>query len=177
MRRVVLSCVCLAVVLLPAAASARVRPPSVKPGYLVVRNAKNDGGPNGRPAIVLILRTGFVLGRVAQEARVDIYHLPGGNAQTLPTAKGQDVRPPVARRWHRLPGVEYTGSGFRFSAAGGSYRVVIRGTGVYLFAGGTGSVKLRGSSIYENADGNYAIDRAAPRSLPTQAQQFRIGEG
>jgi hypothetical protein len=140
-----------------------------------VRKALNDGGPNGRPAITLVV-TGFVLGRVTQEAKVDIYHLPSGSTQILPSAKGQDVRPPVSRHWHGLPGVEYTGSGFRFSAVGGSYRVVIRGAGVYLFAGGVrGAVTLRGSSNYPRADGTYSIDGSAPFSLPTPPVRRRFG--
>jgi hypothetical protein len=174
MRRVVLSCMCLAVVLLPDTASARVAPPHAKPGYLVVRKALNDGGPNGHPAVTLVVR-GFVLGRITQEARVDIYHLPSSSTQTLPSAKGQDVKS-RSRRWRGLPGVEYTGSGFRFSAVGGSYRVVIRGAGVYLFAGGVqGTVKLRGSSRYPRADGTYAIDASAPRSMPARAVKRGFG--
>jgi hypothetical protein len=165
MRRVVLTCVCLAVLLLPAAASARVTTPSEKPGYIVVQKAANDGGENGHPAITLVMQ-GFVLGRVTQQARVDIYHLPSANGQT--SAKGQDVKS-HAVRLRNLPGVEYTGSGFRFSAVGGFYRVVIRGTGVYLFAGGIrGTVALQGSSIYKNHDGTYSINGSRPLSLPAQ---------
>lgn len=172
MRRIVLSCVCSAVLLLPAAASARASG-HPKPGYLVVQRALNDGGPNGRPAVQLVVQ-GFVLGRITQEARVDIYHLPSANGQTA--AKGQDVRGPRTVHWHRLPGVEYNGSGFRFSAVGGFYRVVIRGAGVYVFAGGTrGSVKLRGSTSNPKTDGTYSIDAAAPRSLPTREVERTFG--
>jgi hypothetical protein len=78
-------------------------------------------------------------------------------------------------RWRGLPGVEYNGSGFRFSAVGGWYHVVIRGAGVYLFAGGTGSVKLRGSSIYKRTDGTYSIDASRPFSLPTRQLKRTIG--
>lgn len=172
MRRIVLSCVCFAALLLPAAASAR---PSghPKPGYLVVREALNDGGPNGRPAVTLVVQ-GFVLGRISREARVDIYHLPSSNSQTLPSAKGQDVLS-HSKRWNGLPGVEYRGSGFRFSAIGGSYRVVVRGAGIYLFAGGVGKVKLRGSSVYKNADGKYSVDASRFLSLPTQPLRRKFG--
>lgn len=171
MRRVVLSCVFLAVLLLPAAAPARLTPVGPKPGYLVVRGAKNDGGPHGHPAVTLVVQ-GFVLGRITQEARVDIYHLPSANS---PSAKGQDVKS-RPRRWHGLPGVEYFGSGFRFSAVGSTYRVVIRGAGIYLFAGGISRVvKLRGSSAYPRADGTYSIDASAPRSMPTRPVQRRFG--
>jgi hypothetical protein len=172
MRRMLLSCVCLAVLFLPAAASARASA-QPKPGYLVVRKALDDGGPRGRPAVTLIVK-GFVLGRITQEARVDIYHLASANSQILPSAKGQDVKPPRTVRWNGLRGVEYTGSGFRFSAQGGSYRVVVRGAGIYLFAGGIGSVKLRGSSVYKNADGWYSVNASKPLSLPTRPVTLRI---
>lgn len=173
MRRVFLIWVCFAVLLLPAAASAGA-PAQSKPGYLVVRKGLNDGGPNGRPAITLVLRGGFVLGRISQEARVDVYHLPSANSQTQPTAKGQDVKSRTVR-WNGLPGVEFRGSGFRFSAMGGSYRVVVRGAGVYLFAGGIGSVELRGSSVYKRADGWYSVDGGRFLSLPTRLLERKIG--
>jgi hypothetical protein len=166
MRRVVLSCVFFAVLLLPAATSARATPLGAKPGYLVVQKGANDGGEHGRPAITLVMQ-GFVLGRVTQQARVEIYHLPSTTGQT--SAKGEDVSPPQPVRLHKLPGVAYTGSGFRFSAVGGFYRVVIRGSGVYLYAGGVqGKVTLQGSSIYKNKDGTYSINGSRPRSLPTE---------
>jgi len=176
MRRIVLICVGFAVLLLTAAASAGA-PGRAKPGYLVVQKALNDGGPNGRPAIKLVLRHGFVLGRITQEARVDIYHLPTTNEKTLPSAVGQDVRSHFVRWRGRLPGVEYNGSGFRFMAAGGSYRVVIRGAGVYLFAGGNGKVTLRGSSVYKKADGRYSVDAGRFLSLPTRPLMRTIGAG
>jgi hypothetical protein len=162
------------VLLLPAATSAGITPLGQKPGYLVVRGAKNDAGPKGRPAVELVVQ-GFVLGRVTQEARVDIYHLPSASSQTLPSAKGQDVKA-RPRRLRHLPGVEYTGSGFRFSAVGGFYRVVIRGTGVYLYAGGiNGVVKLQGSSIYPRQDGTYSINGGKPLSMPTRQLMRTIG--
>ena len=171
MRRIVLSCVCLAVLFVPAAASGRLTPFVAKPGYLVVQKAANDGGEHGHPAITLVVQ-GFVLGRVTQQARVDIYHLPSANGQT--SAKGQDVKSHSVRLGN-LPGVEYKGSGFRFSAVGGSYRVVIRGTGVYLFAGGIGgTVTLQGRSIYKLKDGTYSINGGKPLSLPTQRLTRRI---
>ena len=55
-------------------------------------------------------------------------------------------------------------------ATGGTYRVVVRGSGVYLFAGGNGNVTLRGSSVYPRADGTYSVDGRTPRSLPAPGQ-------
>ena len=74
MRRILLSCATLAVLMLPAAASAGARGHA---GFLVVQRASGDGAVHGRPVVTLVVQ-GFVLGRVPQgaEARVDIYHLP-----------------------------------------------------------------------------------------------------
>lgn len=178
MRRILLSCVSAAVLLLPAAASAgasaQAKP---KPGFLVVRKAAGDGGVNGHPVVTLVVH-GFVLGRVSatQEARVDIYHLPSARGETAPQAVGDVKGKPV--RWRgRVPGTEYSGSGFRFRAIGGFYRVVVRGAGVYLFAGGRGNVRLRGSSFSRGADGTYSVDGAAPRSLPTRMLKRELGRG
>jgi hypothetical protein len=178
MGRILLSCVCAAVLLLPAAAAAR---PSAHPernaGFLVVRRAAGDGGPTGKAVVTAVVR-GFVLGRVSgtHEARVEIYHLPSAGHESSPQAVGVDVSR-TAVRWHGLPGTEFNGSGFRFLALGGFYRVVVRGSGVYLFAGGRGNVTLRGSSAYPHADGTYSIDGAFWRSLPSRALERRLGKG
>jgi hypothetical protein len=79
-------------------------------------------------------------------------------------------------RWRRFTGTEYNGSGFRFRAIGGAYRVVIRGSGVYLFAGGHGTVTLHGSSVYPGSDGAYSVDGRAFRSLPAAPLKLPIGK-
>jgi hypothetical protein len=76
-----------------------------------------------------------------------------------------------------VKGKEYRGSGFRFSAIGGSYRVVVWGSGVYLFAGGQGTARLQGSSVYRRSDGAYSIDGGPFSSLPAQAVKHAIGRG
>jgi hypothetical protein len=174
MRRILLSCALLGVLALPAAASALAQAPA-RPGFLVVRKAAGDGGVNGAPVVTVVMK-GFVLGRISQEARVDIYQLPSVRGQGAPQVAGADVSK-TAVRWHRLKGVQYSGSGFRFRAMGGFYRVVVRGSGVYLFAGGRGSVRLRGSSFDPHADGMYSIDGRAFRSLPAKLRQRKIGRG
>jgi hypothetical protein len=173
MRRILLSLACGVVLTLPAAASAGSG--SGHAGFLVVRNGEGDGGVYGPPVVTVVVR-GFVLGRLSQEGRVDIYHLPTVGGQGAPQAAGPDVSHRVVR-WRRFTGIEYSASGFRFRAIGGAYRVVVRGSGVYIFAGGQGSVTLRGSSVYPNSDGRYSIDDAPWSSLPTQRLRFRIGGG
>ena len=61
MRRILLSCVCAVVLMLPAAASAgaSVHQAKAKPGYLVLRKALDDGGVNGRPVVTVVVH-GFV---------------------------------------------------------------------------------------------------------------------
>jgi hypothetical protein len=174
MRRILLSCASIAVLTLPAAASAGAHrhPP---PGFLVVRKAAGDGGVNGPPVLTVVVQ-GFVLGRVSREARVSVYHLPTAAGGGVPRAAGPDVSRSSVR-WHGVGGNRYEGSGFRFSAMGGAYRVVVRGSGVYLFVGGQGSVTLRGSSVYPRADGTYSIDGDAFRSLPGRPVQRTIGGG
>lgn len=176
MRRILLSCVTLATLVLFAAASANARARAESPGFLVVQKAVGDG-VHGHPMVTLVIE-GFVLGRVSPkaEARVDIYQSPAAGDQGGSTAVGEDVSShPV--RWHGFAGKEYNGTGFRFRATDGAYRVVIRGSGVYLFAGGHGSVKLRGSSVYKNSDGKYSVDGKDWRSLPTRVVTRKIGGG
>jgi len=175
MRRILLRCALLGVLTLPAAAVARSSAPA-KPGYLVVQKAAGDGGVNGRPVVTLVVR-GFVLGRVSQEARVAVYYLPSKNAGGTPQVQqGADVST-SARRWNGLPGRVFSGSNFRFRAMGGFYRVVVRGSGVYLFAGGHGHVTFRGSSVNKLADGRYSVNGGTFRSLPEEPVQKKIGGG
>jgi hypothetical protein len=174
MRRILLSCALLGVLTLPAAAVAGS---SAKPGYLVVRKAAGDGGVNGRPVVTVVVQ-GFVLGRVSQEARVAIYYLPpkNGGGGTPQPQQGADVKT-TTRRWNKLPGKVFSGSNFRFRAIGGYYRVVVRGSGVYLFAGGHGHVTLRGSSVNPRHAGSYSVNGSAFRSLPQGPVQRKIGGG
>jgi hypothetical protein len=174
MRRILLLLLGVALLVLPAASAAGAAGRS-QSGFLVVKRAAGDGGFNGPPVVTVVVH-GFVVGRVTQEARVDVYHLQTAAGGGTPQAKGPDVtQSPV--RWRSFTGREYSGSGFRFSAIGGFYRVVVRGAGVYLFAGGHGSVWLRGSSVYRNADGFYSLGGRPFRSLPAQTVKRSIGGG
>jgi len=174
MRRILLSCAILGVALLPAAASASV-PGHAKVGFLVVRRAAGDGGVHGKPVVTVVVH-GFVLGSVSQEARVDIYQVPPSAGQGGPAVAGGDVST-KAKKWRGFSGKEFSGSGFRFRAMGGYYRVVVRGSGIYLFAGGHGNVTLQGSSFAPRADGTYSVDGRRFRSLPTRMLNRKIGRG
>lgn len=175
MKRILVICASAAILALPAAAGAGSGTRS-KPGFLVVRDAASDGGVIGRPVVTVVV-DGFVLGRVSQEGHVAIYHLASGaGGAGSPQATGIDVSR-RAVNWRGVPGTEYTGSGFRFRAVGGVYRVVVRGSGVFVFAGGHGRVTVRGSVAYPRRDGTYAIAGTAFRSLPAHPVTRPIGQG
>jgi hypothetical protein len=170
MRRILLTGLAVTMLALTAAAAqAGGRP---RTGWLVVRNAVNDGGPAGAPVATVVVR-GFVLGRVGDEGSVEIYHL-GAAGQGLPQVIGSDVsRGGVT--WHGVSGSEWSGSGFRFRAVSGTYRIVVRGSGIYLFAGGHGSVTLAGSVVSPARDGRYSLDGGRFRSLPSHPSTLRFG--
>ena len=172
MRRLLLSSALLAGLLLPAAAVARARA-EAKPGYAVVRNAAGDGGANGHPIVTAVVH-GFVLGSVSSQgqSKVDIYQLPGeATPQTTANVRTTSVR------WRGRRGHEYSGTGFRFRAAGGYYRVVVRGSGIYLYVGGQGTITVHGSSFNKKNDGTYSIDGGKFRSLPAKPMTHRLGQG
>jgi hypothetical protein len=176
MKRILLTLAVLGALVLPAAALARVDG-RAKPGFLVVRQARGDGGVNGH-AVVTVVVHGFVMGRVSQEARVDIYQAPSPGSQGPQAAAGPagDVSK-RAVKWRTFAGTEFSGSGFRFYAPAGYYRVVVRGSGIYLFTGGHGNVTLHGSSFAPRADGTFSVDGRAFRSLPTRILNRKIGRG
>ena len=174
MRRILLSCAILGVLSLPAAAASARASAASKPGFLVVRGGAGNGGVTGAPVVTLVVQ-GFVLGSVKpqDQARVDVYQLPSKANQGGPTAVGGNVSSKTVRWHHRFTRHEFRGTGFRFRAMGRS-RVVVRGSGVYLFAGGTGTVSLHGSSF---DPGEYAIDGAPFRPLPKRIVTHRLGRG
>lgn len=169
MRRILLSLAGAAVLALPAAAAARSqRHPA--PGFIVVREATADGRNSGTPVVTVVVK-GFVIGQIAQEGAVEIYSTAGPRTAQ---ATGVDV----SRRtvtWRGNEGTEFSGSGFRFRAVGGVWRVVVRGSGVSLYAGGEGKVSLHGSVLYPRHDGDYSIDGGRFASLPSGIVRWTLG--
>jgi hypothetical protein len=174
MRRILLSCALLAVLAASAVAVSRAST-TARSGYLVVKKARNDGGVDGNPVATVVVR-GFVLGRISQEAAVEMYHLAPASGTGAPQVRGTDVRT-ASVRWHGLSGKRYSGSSFRFRAPGGLYRIVARGSGVYVYAGGRGTVWVQGSSANRRADGEYSVNGGTFRSLPTNVVKRKIGRG
>jgi hypothetical protein len=170
MRRLIFICVLLAGLSLPAVAVARAQT-HAKPGYAVVRNAAGDGGVNGHPIVTAVVH-GFVLGSVSSQGRVDIYQFAGeATPQTTANVRKTSIK------WNGRPGNEYNGTGFRFRATGGYYRVVVRGSGVYLYVGGQGTIAVHGSSFNKKSDGKYSINGSVFRSLPAKRTTYRLGQG
>lgn len=172
MRRLVLTCVVLLAVAGPAAA-ATVTTPSRGESTLVVQNADNgDGIAPGARAVVTLVIHGFVIGRVAEQGRIAIYDLDQTD-QSAPEVTGAVSREDVSRTV-RTPegtqtqtGTQWTGTDFRFRAVDGTYRVVIWGSGVYLFASGDqGRAWLTGQSENPRGDGKYSLNGETWRSLP-----------
>lgn len=174
MRRILLSCALLAVLAASAVAVSRAST-TARSGYLVVKRARNDGGVKGKPVVTVVVR-GFVLGRISKEAAVEMYHLAPASGTGAPQVKGTDVFNSPAR-WHGLSGRRYSGSSFRFRAPGGLYRIVVRGSGVYIYAGGGGTVWVQGSSANPRTDGEYSVNGGTFRSLPTKLVKRKIGRG
>ena len=167
---------CAAVVALPAAAAARSKTPRAVPGFLVVRNASTE---TGRRLAVIAVK-GFVLGHVKQEGRVQIYRLASSPGSLAAQAAGVDL----GRRtvtWHTrgttVLGTEFSGSDFRFRAVGGTWRVVVYGAGVSLYAGGKGVAHLHGSVFAPRTDGTYSFDGARFASLPSGVASASLASG
>ena len=170
MHRLLLLLAGLAFLALPAAATARPEQHPAPPGFLVVRNASADGGVAGDPVATVVVR-GFVIGRIALEGAVEVYHLSGSQPAQ---ATGVDVSR-HAVYWRTVRGTEFTGSGFRFRAVGGVWRVVVYGAGVSLYAGGeSSSITLHGSVGIPGDDGEYSINGGPFVSLPAGVVKPRL---
>lgn len=173
MRRLVLTCVFLLAAAGPAAAAPVVLRPSPTEGTLVVQNADNGDGiaPGARPVITLVIR-GFVIGQVAEQGRIAIYDL-NPTDQSAPEVTGAFSHVDVSRTVRMSDGIQtqtgtqWTGADFRFRAVDGTYRVVIWGSGVYLFASGDqGRVWFTGQADPLLGDGKYSLNGLDWRSLP-----------
>jgi hypothetical protein len=172
MPRILLLLVGVGFLALPAAAAARAeRHPAPRHGFLVVRNASTDGGVAGDPVVTVVVR-GFVIGRVAQEGAAELYYYPSGTGSITPQATGVNVSRHTVY-YNGVQGTRFTGSGFRFRAVGGVWRVVVYGSGISLYAGGEGpgssptaGITLHGSTTYPSDDGEYSLNGAPFLSLP-----------
>jgi hypothetical protein len=69
-----------------------------------------------------------------------------------------------------------TGDNLRFRAAGGRYKIWIKGSGIFLSAVGRGSVTLNGAGDGPTVtpDGVFSINDAPYRSLPDDGKTFSL---
>jgi hypothetical protein len=166
MRRLLLSVVALAALAAPASALALRDAPG--DGTLVVRNGE---APNNVPVVQLQI-TGSVIGEVKNSGRIVIDAGAKGPAPEVTGAgSGHDVSPKdTARSWA-------SADGFKFRAVGGTFTVLVYGSGVNLFAVGNGTVVLSGMPDTPVGDGRYWLNGdSAFHSLPgTPTKQLAIG--
>ncbi len=185
MRRLVLTCLVLAGLALPAAATARgVERGASGDGTLVIRNADNGDGiaksPDVRPVVTLVV-TGFVIGRVSHEGRIDIFDTDPtdqGTPEVSGAGQGTNVSYTTSDG-RQVSGTEWVGNNFRFRAVNGTFRVVIYGSGVYVFAAGQGRVWMTGNPDDPKNDGTYSFNgndtwTSLPRNTP-QSQPYILG--
>lgn len=175
MRRVVVFCLALSAVAVPAAAFAAHDLPA--DGVLVVRNGH---APRGVPVVQLTL-TGSVIGQVTDQGRIVID--TGANGPT-PEVTGADLGPvtsknpdtPTAQWWQST-----SGNGFTFRVVGKAqkFTILIYGSGVNLTAVGTGFVWLAGmpDTPQGDRDGKFSINGNDFKSLPgAPTRQLVVGD-
>src|SRR5947209_18903069 len=139
MRRFAFLFLALVGLAVPAAALAAKDAPN--DGTLVVLNGQApDSGPDKAPVVSLKI-TGSVIGQLTGQGKIII----DGGAKSPPAeVTGQGITrkdsaiSATANVWTGGP------DGFKFRAVGGTYTVLIYGTGVNLVAVGAGSVQLAG---------------------------------
>ncbi len=167
MRRLVVTFVSLAALSVPAVAVAMQDAPG--DGTLVVK----DGQAPPTVPVVALKITGTAIGRVAEGGKIVIDD-PTPNNGVGPEVTGYD--------WHRVSTLSDTAQvwggvdPFKFRAAGGTYTILVYGSGVDITVVGTGTVKLAGTPDTPAGDGKYSLNGKDFRSLPgTQTAFLTIG--
>jgi hypothetical protein len=156
MRRLSVILGLFSVFAVPAAALAATAAPG--DGSLVV---KNGSAPVNTPVVVLQI-TGSVIGQIGN-GRLVIDAGPNADLTAVPQVtgaewRGDSPRSPTAQVWR--------GNNFKFRAVGGTYTVLVYGTGVNLVAVGSGTVKLAGIPDTPSGDGRYSLNGDDFASLP-----------
>jgi hypothetical protein len=164
MRRLSVILCLFSVIAVPAAALA-----ATSDGSLVV---KKGAAPQGVPVVVLQI-TGSVIGEVGDYGKIVIDAGPNADGTQEPLVTGAGLpsdspRSPTAQVWKATD--------FKFRAVGGTYTVLVYGTGVNLVAVGSGTVRLAGFPDTPSGDGKYSLNGADFVSLPgTQSDRRVIG--
>jgi hypothetical protein len=169
MRQTVVTLVVLATLAAPAAVLAQ--PTATGDGSLVVRKGE---APAGVPVVMLKI-TGSVTGHIDYGRIV----IDAGASSPIPQVIGAGVPGPstkieTAQVW---PATGKT-LDITFRAVGGTFTVLVYGSGVSLVAAGSGSVRLAGLPDTPHGDGQYSLNDADFTSLPgTQTPRLLIGNG
>ena len=155
----------LAALVVPAAALAMSAAPG--DGSLVVKNAS---GRPGTPVVALTV-TGAVWGHIGLGRIVIDDGNPNDNQTPEVTGAGNShsvANSDTAQSW--------SGADFKFRAVGGTYTILIYGSGVDVVAFGSGHVVLAGIPDSATGDGTYSLNGRPFGSLPgTSAKQQTIG--
>lgn len=133
-------------------------------GSLVVKNgsAPYVPGGSGTPVVALTI-TGSVIGQVTGSGKLVIDAGPNADPNSEPIVTGAGV--PSDSKLSDTAQVWKDTNGFRFRAVGGTYTVLVYGTGVNLVAVGTGTVRLAGMPD-SSSDGRYSLNGNDFVSLP-----------
>jgi len=172
MRRLALILSLFTAIAVPAAAVAGIGAPG--DGSLVVKNGQAPYTPGGAPnvPVVQLTITGSVIGQVTA-GKLVIDAGPNADATAEPQVTGAGLpgdspRSATAQVWK--------GTGFKFRAIGGTYTVLVYGTGVNVVAVGTGTVRLAGQPDTPYGDGRYSLNGEDFVSLPgVQTDKRSIG--
>ena len=169
MRQIVVTFVVLAALVAPTAALAQ--PTATGDGSLVVRKGE---APGGVPVVALRI-TGSVIGHIDYGRIV----IDAGANSPIPQVIGAGVPGPstkidTAQVW---PATGKT-LDITFRAVGGTFTVLVYGSGVSLVAAGSGSVRLAGLPDTPHGDGQYSLNDGDFTSLPsTPTSQLLVGNG
>ena len=169
MRRLSVILGLASVLAVPAAALAAQT--AAGDGSLVVRNGQAPW-PSTTPVVALTI-TGSVIGEVGGYGKLVIDAGPNATGSQEPLVTGAGLpsdssRSPTAQVWKATD--------FTFRAVGGTYTVLVYGTGVNLVAVGSGTVKLAGFPDTPVGDGKYSLNGGDFLSLPgTQTDKRVIG--
>jgi hypothetical protein len=167
MRRLSVILGLFSVIAVPAAALAA--PTATGDGSLVVQRG---AAPQGVPVAVLQI-TGSVIGEVGGYGKLVIDATPNATGPQEPLVTGAGLpsdspRSATAQVWKATD--------FKFRAVGGTYTVLVYGTGVNLVAVGSGTVRLAGFPGTPVGDGRYSLNGGDFVSLPgTQTEKRSIG--
>jgi hypothetical protein len=171
MRQLVVSFAVLAALAAPAAASAQAT--ATGDGSLVVQRGE---APAGVPVVMLKI-TGSVIGHIDYGRIV----IDAGASDAVPQVVGAgrpgdflSSKSDTAQVW---PATGKT-LDITFRAVGGTFTVLVYGSGVSLVAAGSGSVRLAGLPETPHGDGQYSLNDEAFTSLPgIQTSKLLIGDG